>query len=214
MLRFSALYEALDRTTSTNAKVAALVAYFREAPPADAAWAVFFLTGRRLKRVVPSAGLRDWAQEVTGLPEWLLYECYSAAGDFGELVALALDAVPAGPPEPDVPLAEWVEERLMPLQKADLATQRSHVTRWWLGLPRGRALPPQQAPHGRVPRRRRADARRPCAGDCGGERGDDDRGAPDGRLDAIRRLVRDRDDDGGDGTGAVAALSVLPRVAS
>ena len=53
MKRFSALYEALDRTTSTNAKVAALVAYFREAPPADAAWAVFFLTGRRLKRVVP-----------------------------------------------------------------------------------------------------------------------------------------------------------------
>jgi DNA ligase-1 len=136
MTRFSALYEALDRTTSTNAKVAALVAYFRDAPPADAAWAVFFLTGRRLKRVVPSAGLRDWAQEVTGLPEWLLYECYSAAGDFGELVALALDAVPAGPPEADVPLAEWVEERLMPLQKADLATQRSHVTRWWLGLPR------------------------------------------------------------------------------
>lgn len=136
MKRFSALYEALDRTTSTNAKVAALVSYFREAPAADAAWAVFFLTGRRLKRVVPSAGLREWAQEVTGLPEWLLYECYSAAGDFGELVALALDAVPAGPPEPDVPLAAWVEDRLLPLQKADLATQRADVTRWWLGLPR------------------------------------------------------------------------------
>lgn len=136
MQRFSALYEALDRTTSTNAKVAALVAYFREVPAADAAWAVFFLTGRRLKRVVPSAGLRDWAQEITGLPEWLLYECYSAAGDFGELVALALDAVPPGPPEPDLPLATWVEERIMPLQQADLATQRSQVTRWWLGLPR------------------------------------------------------------------------------
>ena len=25
----------------------------REAPPADAAWAVFFLTGRRLKRLLP-----------------------------------------------------------------------------------------------------------------------------------------------------------------
>jgi len=130
------LYEALDRTTSTNAKVAALAAYFREAPPADAAWAVFFLTGRRLKRVVPSAGLRQWAQDATGLPEWLLYESYSAAGDFGELVALALDAVPPGPAEPDVPLAAWVEERLLPLQQADAAAQREHVIRWWLGLPR------------------------------------------------------------------------------
>jgi len=134
--RFSALYEALDRTTSTNAKVAALVEYFRDAPPADAAWATFFLTGRRLKRVVPSAGLRDWSQEVTGLPEWLLRECYSAAGDFGELVALALDTVPPGAPEPERSLASWVEDRLLPLQKADLATQRSMVVQWWLGLAR------------------------------------------------------------------------------
>ena len=137
MKRFSALYESLDRTTSTNAKVAALVDYFRAAPAADAAWAVFFLTGRRLKRVVPSAGLRAWSQEVTGIPDWLLGECYSAAGDFGELVALALDAVPPGPPEPDLPLAAWVEDRLLPLQAADLAAQRAMVIRWWLGLPRG-----------------------------------------------------------------------------
>jgi len=136
MRRFSELYEALDRTTSTNAKVAALAAYFRDAPPADAAWAIFFLTGRRLKRVVPSAGLRQWAQEATQLPEWLLYESYSAAGDFGELVALALDAVPAGPPEPEVPLVEWVEGRLLPLQHADPAAQRERVIGWWLGLPR------------------------------------------------------------------------------
>ena len=124
MRRFCELYETLDRTTSTNAKVAALAGYFGEAPPADAAWAIFFLTGRRLKRLVPSAGLRAWAQEATGLPEWLLYESYSAAGDFGELVALALDSVPAGPREPDVSLAAWVEERLMPLQTADPGTQR------------------------------------------------------------------------------------------
>ena len=136
MRRFSALYEAIDQTTSTNAKVAALASYFREAPPADAAWAIFFLTGRRLKRVVPSAGLRQWAQEATGLPEWLLYECYSAAGDFAELVALALDAVPPGPPEADLPLASWVEDRLLPLQKAEPETQRERVIRWWLGLPR------------------------------------------------------------------------------
>ncbi len=136
MRRFSLLYEALDRTTSTNAKVAALVEYFRAAPAGDAAWATFFLTGRRLKRVVPSAGLREWAREATGMPEWLLAECYSAAGDFGELIALALDIVPAGPPEPDRSLAEWVEEGLLPLQRADLPTQRTTVLRWWRGLPR------------------------------------------------------------------------------
>ena len=136
MRRFSALYEALDSTTSTNAKVAALAEYFTAAPPADAAWAAFFLTGRRLKRVVPSAGLRDWAMEITGMPDWLLRECYSAAGDFAELIALALDAVPPGEPEPDLPLARWVEDRLLPLQTSDLETQRRHVLQWWRGLPR------------------------------------------------------------------------------
>jgi DNA ligase-1 len=51
-------------------------------------------------------------------------------------VALALDAVPSGPAEADLPLATWVEDRLLPLQKADPAAQREQVTRWWLGLPR------------------------------------------------------------------------------
>jgi DNA ligase-1 len=134
--RFSTLYEAIDRTTSTNAKVAALAAYFREAPQADAAWAIFFLTGRRLKRVVASAALREWAQELAHLPDWLFRECYSAAGDFAELMALALDALPPGPPQPDLSLAAWVEDRLVPLQRTEAAGQRAMVTGWWRGLPR------------------------------------------------------------------------------
>src|SRR5215471_1057003 len=137
MRRFTDLYEALDRTTSTNAKIAALAAYFRDAAAADAAWATFFLTGRRLKRLVPSAALWTWTQEVTDLPDWLLRECYSAAGDFAEVIALALDNAAVDAPEPDLSLAEWVEQRLLPLQATDLAGQRVEITRWWRGLPRG-----------------------------------------------------------------------------
>jgi len=46
MHRFATLFDAIDRTTSTNAKVAAMADYFADAPREDAAWAVFFLTGR------------------------------------------------------------------------------------------------------------------------------------------------------------------------
>ncbi len=136
MKRFAALYDAIDRTTSTNAKVSALVEYFRTAPPADAAWAVYFLTGRRLKRLIPSASLREWAVIATGVPEWLLGETYAAVGDFAEIVALLLDAVPRDEVEPDLPLATWVEERLLPLATTDPAAQRAHVLSWWRGLPR------------------------------------------------------------------------------
>src|SRR5260221_14244276 len=80
MKHFAALYDAIDRTTSTNAKVAAMVTYFGEAPPTDAAWAVFFLTGRRLKRLVSHPAIRDWALAATRLDEWLLGECYGVGG--------------------------------------------------------------------------------------------------------------------------------------
>ena len=42
MRQFSALFEALDSTTSTLRKIAAMKDYFAVADPADAAWAVFF----------------------------------------------------------------------------------------------------------------------------------------------------------------------------
>jgi DNA ligase 1 len=89
--RFADLYDAIDRTTSTNAKVAALVAYLRDAPPADAAWALFFLTGRRLKRLLPTRLMHEWTLEITDLPEWLVRESYSIVGDFAEAIALLID---------------------------------------------------------------------------------------------------------------------------
>lgn len=58
MKAFADLYSALDGTTSSNAKLAALVEYFRAAPPADAAWAVYFLAGGKPRQIVPVAALR------------------------------------------------------------------------------------------------------------------------------------------------------------
>ena len=47
MNRFAALFTQLDRTTKTNAKVAALAAYFAEAPKPDRVWTIALLSGRR-----------------------------------------------------------------------------------------------------------------------------------------------------------------------
>ncbi len=90
MKAFADLYTALDETTKTNEKVDALVRYFASAPPDDAAWALYFLIGRRPRQVVPSAKLRQWVEEVAGLPEWLFSESYDAVGDFAETIALLL----------------------------------------------------------------------------------------------------------------------------
>ena len=52
MKAFAELYAALDETTKTGEKVDALARYFASVAPADAAWAVHFLSGRRPKRLV------------------------------------------------------------------------------------------------------------------------------------------------------------------
>ena len=45
MKRFAQLFEQMDATNKTNAKVAAMEHYFLTAPPGDCAWTVFFLCG-------------------------------------------------------------------------------------------------------------------------------------------------------------------------
>jgi len=135
MHRFATLFDAIDRTTSTNAKVAAMADYFADAPREDAAWAVFFLTGRRLKRLVPSAAIQEWTLAATGLPSWLLSECWSVVGDGAEIAALVLDQLPAAPSE-DLPLSKWVEERIIPLKTLSAEVQQTRVTEWWRRLDR------------------------------------------------------------------------------
>lgn len=117
--RFAALYQALDASQATTDKLAALVAYLRAAPDADAAWAVTFLAGWRPRQVVPAALVRRAAREAAGLPEWLFDASYQAAGDLAETIALVLP-----PPRraSDLTLAHWVGQRLLPLrgQSSDL----------------------------------------------------------------------------------------------
>jgi DNA ligase-1 len=134
--RFAALYEALDRTTSTNEKVAALAGYFGSAPAEDAAWAVYFLTGRRLKRFLQARLLASWAMEVAGVPEWLFEESYASVGDLAETISLLLDGVSGMEPAPELALSRWMSERLLPLRALTVEEQRREVTRWWAGLPR------------------------------------------------------------------------------
>src|SRR5205823_14456971 len=126
MRRFAQLYEALDATTSTNAKVAAMAAYFAEAPPRDAAWALFFLTGQRLKRLIAPRLLAVWAIERAQVPAWMFDECISLAGDLAETVALLLDTQREGarPPGEAPVLSRLIEETLLPLREAVAEEQR------------------------------------------------------------------------------------------
>jgi DNA ligase-1 len=146
MRAFAELYAALDETTRTGEKIAAMATYFGAAPPDDAAWALYFLSGRKPRQVIGTRRLSEWAIEAAGLPHWLFSECYDAVGDFAETVALLLPeggegarfarlpSVHSGAQAQRAGLAYWIEERLLPLRGADEPTQKAELLRAWAEL--------------------------------------------------------------------------------
>jgi ATP-dependent DNA ligase len=133
MRRFTELFLAIDATTGTRGKVDALVAYFKAAPPEDAAWAAYFLTGRKLKRLVATRDLVGAAIEVAGIPPWLFDASYEAVGDLAETIALLL---PSPTQADDAPLAGWVERDLLPLAGLPADAVRERLRGAWARLDR------------------------------------------------------------------------------
>ena len=128
MQLFTQLYTELDQTNKTNEKIEILKNYFEQAKSEDAAWALYFLSGRKPRQIVPSKKLREWAIELTEIPEWLYQESRDAVGDAAETIALLL---PNNTNEDQTPLHVLVEQRLLPLRKADESQQYEEVVSSW-----------------------------------------------------------------------------------
>ncbi len=131
MKTFTTLYAQLDGTTKTSDKVRALVEYFATADPADAAWAIALLIGRKPRQAVASPRLREWAAAESGISDWLFQESYDAVGDVAETIALLL---PRPERSSDLTLSRWIEERLLPLAKLDDDQKRLAVVDAWRQL--------------------------------------------------------------------------------
>lgn len=127
MKRFAALFTAIDQTTKTNAKVAALAAYFRDAPDDDKLWTIALFSGRRPRRAVTTTRLREWAAERAGIPLWLFEESYPIVGDLAETIALVL---PAPTATHDDSLTTWIM-RLRALDTADDSARKAAVLDAW-----------------------------------------------------------------------------------
>ncbi len=132
MIRFAKLYNALDSTTKTNEKIAAMSNYFAAASDDDAAWATYFLSGNKIRQLVPTKLLRVWAAEEAGIPTWLLEESYHAVGDLAETLSLV---VAPGELADDRSLATWTQQRLMPLRSMSEEDQRTAVVQIWHETP-------------------------------------------------------------------------------
>src|SRR5262245_33045593 len=132
MQRFTQLYLEVDRSNRTSDKLAAISSYVRTAPPEDAIWAVYLLSGRKIGRTVTSTQMRDWTADISGFPAWLVNECYDVVGDLSETLSLLIPFPDPQSPAPS--LHEMVEQRLKVVGKLPPPQQRDMVVQTWREL--------------------------------------------------------------------------------
>ncbi len=130
MKRFVQLIQELELSNKTNDKIAALVAYFNEAPDQDKPYVIAMFTGKRPKRPVNTTLLKQWAITLSEIPEWLFSESYHQVGDLSETIALILP-----PPKytTEKSLEQWITE-LAQLHDQDEVAKKAYVLAAWNGL--------------------------------------------------------------------------------
>lgn len=136
MRSFAQLLYVVDTSRRTSAKLDALMGYFQQANPSDAAWALWFLMGKKLRLRINGRTLLRWCGQVSGYSDRLLQHCYERVGDSAETVALVL---PEGDGV-DWPLSVFIEQHLMPIGDWDEGFQLNLIRSLWQQLDRKQLL--------------------------------------------------------------------------
>ncbi|AOM78981.1 ATP-dependent DNA ligase [Pedobacter steynii] len=130
MKRFTALIAQLELSNKTNDKIAALVRYFNEAEDLDKPYVIAMFTGKRPRRPVSTALMKEWAINLSGIPAWLFAESYHSVGDLSETIALIL---PPPTSTTDLPLHQWINA-LAALNGQDDESKKRFIERAWDSL--------------------------------------------------------------------------------
>jgi DNA ligase-1 len=125
--RFTELIQQLESSNKTNDKIAALVSYFSTADERDKPYVIAMFTGKKPKRPVPTALIRLWATELSGIPDWLFAESYHSVGDLSETIALV---IPPPAHTSDRKLHEWIQDLAM-LNGKDDAEKKAFILNAW-----------------------------------------------------------------------------------
>ncbi|MNK03342.1 putative DNA ligase-like protein [compost metagenome] len=127
MKRFAQLIQELELSNKTNDKIAALVTYFSEAEDRDKPYVIAMFTGKRPKRPITTTFIKQWAIELTDLPEWLFTESYHSVGDLSETIALML---PPAKHTVEKPLHQWISELAQLHGKTDEEKKEYILNSW------------------------------------------------------------------------------------
>ncbi|GGG97752.1 ATP-dependent DNA ligase [Parapedobacter pyrenivorans] len=131
MKRFTDLFTAIDQTTKTNEKVAAIVRFLADSDDRSKLYAIALLIGNRPRRPVKTSDLKKWATEIAKIPDWLFEESYHIVGDLAEAIALVLPFDSISPN--DYRLPDVIDE-LSKLSEQSDARKKDIITDYWRHL--------------------------------------------------------------------------------
>ena len=124
------LINALDSTNKTNSKITAIETFLSESSELDKYWFMRLFTGKRPRRSVKTSAMRDWAAQISQIPEWLFQESYTAVGDLAETISLI---IPPATRTIDKPLNTWMQEIISLQHKSDTEVQ-AYIKESWAQL--------------------------------------------------------------------------------
>ncbi len=127
MKRFAQLIHELENSNKTNDKLAALVGYFSTANEKDKPYVIALFTGKKPRRPVSTALIREWATELSQIPDWLFAESYHSVGDLSETIALIL---PPASKQTDKPLNQWITDLAQLNGKSDEEKKTFILNAW------------------------------------------------------------------------------------
>lgn len=130
MERFVQLIETLENLSGPADSAWALARYFRSVPDDEKTIAVRLLYGAGPRGRLNTATLKQWAAELSGLPQWLLEATAKVSGDTAETLALLLP----GPENPDSKPLIYRTATLQQLHSMDNESRKTCVIQTWKEL--------------------------------------------------------------------------------
>lgn len=128
---FAQLINALDSTNKTGLKLEAIERFLTHAVDSDKLWLLALFTGKRPKRNINTALMKQWAIELVDIPEWLFQESYASVGDLGETIALVL---PPPTTYTERTLTAWMD-LIIGLKEKTEEEKKDFVLQAWDSLP-------------------------------------------------------------------------------
>lgn len=127
MKLFAEYYNALDSTKSYNDKREITKDYFSKANDKDKLWSLNLFSGRKIRKIVNTTQLKDWASEFSNIPGWLFDESNNSVGDLSETISLIL---PVNEKDSGKSLSYWINV-IEELKAVKIENKKDKITECW-----------------------------------------------------------------------------------